>query len=534
MRKLLLTAALAALLLSSAAIAGPDKKDDKSKPEPKPDAALVEPQASNSEGSVSVEGHRVDYKAVAGTLVLHGSGDKEDEPQVSMFYVAYFKKGVAATKRPVTFIYNGGPGSATVWLHMGAFGPRRVVTSDDGHTPAAPYGLVNNDYSLLDASDLVFIDAPGAGFSRLIAADADKGKREEQMKERKKAIYGVDGDGHAFAQFITRFLSKYDRWNSPKYLFGESYGTTRSAVLANILENEDSVDLNGVILLSQILSFDTSIDGPEFNPGIDLPYELALPTFAATAFYHHKLPQQPAALEPFLREVEQYAMGDYAQALMAGSRLDDARKQAVAQKLHEYTGLPVAYLLKADLRVSGGMFEHELQTDGDITTGRLDSRFSGPAIDPLSKDSEYDPQSSAISSAYVAAFNDYVRRDLKFGQGRQYRLFADVDHWDFSHKAPGVRGEALQSSTNVMPDLAMAMKTNPNLKVYLHGGYYDLATPYFAADYEMHHLPIPASLERNISYAWYPSGHMVYAHEASLKQLHDNVARFIGETDNVK
>jgi carboxypeptidase C (cathepsin A) len=534
MRKLPLAAVLAALLLTSTAFAGTDTKDDKAASESKPDAALVQPQSSTSEGSVSVEGKRVDYKAVAGTLVLHGSGDKEDEPQVSMFYVAYFKKGVDASKRPVTFIYNGGPGSATVWLHMGAFGPKRVVTSDDTHTPAAPYQLVNNDYSLLDASDVVFIDAPGAGFSRLIANDDDKSKRDEQMKDRRKAIYGVDGDAHAFAQFITRFLSKYERWNSPKYLFGESYGTTRSAVLANILENEDSVDLNGVILLSQILSFDTSIDGPEFNPGIDLPYELGLPTFAATAFYHHKLPQQPAALEPFLREVEQYAMGEYAQALMAGSRLSDARRQAMAEKLHQYTGLPVAYLLKANLRVSGGMFEHELQADGGTTTGRLDTRFSGPAIDPLGKDSEYDPQSSAISSAYVSAFNDYVRRDLKFGQGRQYRLFADIDHWDFSHKAPGVQGEALQSSTNVMPDLAMAMKTNPDLKVYLNGGYYDLATPYFAADYEMHHLPIPASLEANISYSWYPSGHMVYAHAPSLKLLHDNVARFIGQTDNVR
>jgi carboxypeptidase C (cathepsin A) len=305
-------------------------------------------------------------------------------------------------------------------------------------------------------------------------------------------------------------------------------------VLANILENENSVDLNGVILLSQILNFDTSIDGPEFNPGIDLPYELALPTFAATAFYHHKLPQPPAALEPFLEEVKQYALGDYARALMVGSRLDDAQKQAVAEKLHQYTGLPVAYLLKANLRVSGGMFEQQLQADGDNTTGRLDSRFSGPAIDPLDKSSDYDPQSSAISSAYVAAFNDYVRRDLKFGEGRQYRLYADIDHWDMSHKPPGVNGEALQSSTNVMPDLAMAMKTNPNLKVYLNGGYYDLATPFFAADYEMHHLPIPASLDGNISYSWYPSGHMVYAHEASLKQLHDNVARFIEQTDNVK
>lgn len=531
MRKLSLAAALAALLLSSAAIASTHKKDDQ--PAAGPDAKLVQPQSSTSEGSVSVEGKRIDYKAVAGTLVLHGSGDHEDEPQVSMFYTAYFKKGVDPSKRPITFIYNGGPGSATVWLHMGAFGPKRVVTADDSHTPAAPYQLINNDYSLLDASDVVFIDAPGAGFSRLIADDADHDKRAEQMKERKKAIYGVDGDGHAFAQFITQFMSKYGRWNSPKYLFGESYGTTRSAVVANILENEDSVDLNGVILLSQILNFDTSIDGPEFNPGIDLPYVLGLPTYAATAFYHHKLPQQPAALKPFLKEVEQYALGDYASALLQGDQLDPARKQAVAQKLHQYTGLPVAYLLKADLRVSGGMFEHELQAGNDVTTGRLDTRFSGPSIDPLGKSSEYDPQSSAISSAYVAAFNDYVRRDLKFGQNQRYRLFADINHWDFSHKAPGTQGEALQSSTNVMTDLAMAMKTNPNLKVFVNGGYYDLATPYFAADYEDHHLPIPASLQKNISFQWYPSGHMVYAHEPSLKALHDNVARFIRQTDNV-
>jgi carboxypeptidase C (cathepsin A) len=495
---------------------------------------LAKPHSSETSGSVTVEGKRFDYKAVAGTLVLHEHGDQSDDPTVSMFYAAYFKQGVDPTRRPITFIYNGGPGSATVWLHMGAFGPKRVVTSDDSHTPAAPYGLVNNDYSLLDASDLVFIDAPGAGFSRLIADEKDKSKRDEQMDKRKKAVYGVDGDGKAFAQFISQFLSKYGRWNSPKYLFGESYGTTRSAVLANLLQNDDSVDLNGVILLSQILSFDTSIDGPEFNPGVDLPYALALPTFAATAYYHHRLPQSPAQLEPFLREVEQYALGDYASALMQGANLDAARKRAVAEKLHQYTGLPVDYLVKADLRVTGGMFEHELQFDGGVTTGRLDSRFSGPAIDPLAKDSEYDPQSSAISSAYVSAFNDYVRRQLKFGDGMQYRLYADIDHWDFSHKAPGVHGEALQQSTNVMPDLAVAMKTNPDLKVFLNGGYYDLATPYFAAEYEMSHLPIPASLQKNISYAWYPSGHMVYAHEDSLKALHDNVARFIEQTDNVK
>lgn len=529
MRRLVLATALASALISTATFAHDDKHDDakaKAKADA-PDAALVKPQSSETEGSVTVEGKRIDYKAVAGTLVLHGKGDKENEPTVSVFYTAYFKKGVAPGKRPVTFIYNGGPGSATVWLHMGAFGPRRVVTSDDTHTPAAPYGLVNNDYSLLDASDLVFIDAPGAGFSRLIADDKDPAKRADQMKERKKDIYSVDGDGHAFAQFITQFLSKYDRWNSPKYLFGESYGTTRSAVLANDLENEDSVDLNGVILLSQILNFDNSIDGPEHNPGMDLPYVLALPTFAATAYYHHKLPQQPAALEPFLAEVEQFAGGDYANALFAGATLDAARKQAIAQKLHEYTGLPVDYLVKADLRVTGGMFEHELQTDGDITTGRLDSRFSGPSLDPLSKSAEYDPQSSAISSAYVAVFNDYVRQQLKFGQNQTYRLFADIDDWGMKH-------DGHDGAMNVMGDLAMAMKTNPNLKVFLNGGYYDLATPFYAAKYEMDHLPIPASLQKNISYAWYPSGHMVYAHEASLKELHDKVAKFIESTDNVK
>jgi carboxypeptidase C (cathepsin A) len=533
MRKLPLVAAMAALLLAPGAFAA-DKDKDKPAGKATPDAALVHPQSSETSGTVSVEGKRIDYKAVAGTLVLHEHGDDSDEPTVSMFYAAYFKQGADPARRPITFIYNGGPGSATVWLHMGAFGPKRVVTSDDSHTPAAPYGLVNNDYSLLDASDLVFIDAPGAGFSRLVADEADKSKRDEQMDKRKKAVYGVDGDGKAFAQFITRFLSRYGRWNSPKYLFGESYGTTRSAVLANILENDDSVDLNGVVLLSQILSFDTSIDGPEFNPGVDVPYALALPTFAATAYYHHKLPQPPAQLEPFLREVEQYALGDYASALMQGAHLGEARKRAVAEKLHQYTGLPVDYLLKADLRVTGGMFEHELQFDGGLTTGRLDSRFAGPALDPLAKDSQYDPQSSAISSAYVSAFNDYVRRQLKFGDGMQYRLYADIDHWDFSHKAPGVHGEALQQSTNVMPDLAVAMKTNPDLKVFLNGGYYDLATPYFAAEYEMSHLPIPASLQKNISYAWYPSGHMVYAHEDSLKLLHDNVAKFIEQTDNVK
>jgi carboxypeptidase C (cathepsin A) len=396
---------------------------------------------------------------------------------------------------------------------MGSLGPKHVVTDGDQHQPAAPYKLVDNAYSLLDTSDLVFIDMPGTGFGRLIGKDADK------------AFWGVDEDANAFARFIARFITKYNRWNSPKYIFGESYGTTRSAVLSNILQNHKDIDLNGIILLSQIFNFTSDIDGPSGNPGVDLPYVLALPTYAATAWYHKKLPQQPAALEPFLKDVEDFAMGPYSHALALGTDLTAAEKQSVAEKLHEYTGLPLAYLLKANLRVNGGEFEKTLQDDENLTTGRLDTRFSGPNLNPLSEEAEYDPQSSAISSAYVALFNDYVRRDLKYGEGQTYLSSAQFGgaHWDYVHHGNPI-------SLNVSTDLAEAMKTNPRLRIMVNGGYYDLATPFFAAEYEEKHLPIPQSLAKNIEYDWYESGHMVYVRDESLKQLHDRVAAFIKST----
>ena len=476
--------------------------------------------------SVTVEGKQVSYDAIAGTIVVHPQGwddvaqdqpkdDKNPPVEASMFYVAYFKSGADAASRPVTFLYNGGPGSSTVWLHMGAFGPRRVVTADDTHTPAAPYSLVNNEFSLLDASDLVFVDAPGTGFSRIAGPN------------KEKSFYGVDQDAHAFAEFITQFLAKYGRWNSPKYLFGESYGTTRSAALIALLEGEYDVDFNGVMLLSQILSFDNSVDGPEGNPGMDLPYELGLPTYAATAWYHHKLPNQSGDLDSFLKEVEHFAMNDYALALMQGNELPNDQRHAIAEKLHDYTGLTVDYILKANLRIDGGEFEKNLQDENGLTTGRLDTRFSGPSMDPLSKEAEYDPQSAAISSAYVSAFNDYVRKELKFGEDRTYKPEINTGNWDITHHGnPG--------TPNVMTDLAGAMKYNPNLKVMLNAGYFDLATPFFEGVYEMHHLPIPASLDKNIEFKFYQSGHMVYAHEAALKQLHNNVAAFITSTENSK
>ncbi len=410
---------------------------------------------STTEGTVTVGGQTIAYKAVAGTLtvgstdaqdatldfdgnLLANSGEKPLDPEkpdeaqatARIFYVAYFKKDAVAEQRPVTFLYNGGPGSATMWLHMGSFGPRRVATPDTEHQEGAPYKIVDNAYSLLDVSDVVFIDAPGTGFSRIFG------------KDKEKAFWGVDADAHAFDRFIRRFLTKYERWNSPKYLLGESYGTPRTAVLSAVLQN---VDLNGIILLSQILSFDSSVDGPKMNPGVDQAYALALPTYAATAFYHKKLPSQPAALEPFLKEVEDYALGEYMEALLQGSELPAARKQAVAEKLHGYTGLPVELLLKANLRIDGGMFEKDLELDQDTTTGRLDSRYKGPDMDPLSESADYDPQSNAISAAYTAAINSYVRKDLKYGDQQTYipGAYSDPNFtWDFRHQqAGGTAGE---------------------------------------------------------------------------------------------
>ncbi len=505
--------------------AAADKADDSA-------AGAFKPVTKTSDGSVTIGGKRIDYQAIAGTLVVHpkgwddvakadktdGDDDKAPTAEASMFYVAYFAKGAPAEGRPITFLFNGGPGSSSVWLHMGAFGPRRVVTLDDQHTPAAPYQLVNNDESLLDASDLVFVDAPGTGFSRIAG------------KDKEKSFYGIDADAHAFAEFITRFLSHYNRWNSPRYLFGESYGTTRSAALSYVLESEYDLDLNGVILLSQILSFDMSVDGPETNPGIDEPYVVALPTYAATAWYHHKLGPKPPALQDLLSAVEHFAITDYALGLAQGAALPPAQRAVIVGKLHEYTGLPVAYIEKANLRIDGGEFEKTLQDDTGTTTGRLDTRFSGPTMDPLSKEADYDPQSAAISSAYVSTFNDYVRRVLHYGEGLAYKPEIDVfKWWDMQHQPPGAN-EKLPQSANVMPDLAAAMKMDPDLKVMLNAGYYDLATPYYEGIYEMRHLPIPQRLQANITFKQYESGHMVYAHQAALKALHDNVAAFIGGT----
>ena len=508
--------------------------------EPEKKGAALPPDAL-SDGTVTVEGGKaIAFRTVAGMLtvgstdsqdatigldgnLLPGSGVElpakpEDRPATArIFYTAYFAKDADQRTRPIVFLYNGGPGSATMFLRMTSMGPVRVQIPDLQHPAGGPYKIAPNPYCLLDAADLVFIDAPGTGYSRVEGKDAFK------------AFYGVDGDAAAFDRFIRRFLTKYNRWNSPKFLFGESYGTTRDAVLANVLRRH-GVDLNGVVFLSQILSFDNSADGPDSNPGTENGFFLALPSFAATAWFHHKVPNQPATLEPWIHEVEQYALTDYATALLQGADLSADRKAAVAAKLESYTGIPASLWLKANLRLTGAEFSKYLQEPAGITTGRLDSRYEGPTMDPLERDAAYDPFSDSVESGIVAAMNTYARETLKFGENMTYKPSAREPgfDWNMKHHAPGPEGWD-GTSTNVMGDLAYTMKANPNMHVLLMGGYFDLGTLYFGATYEMKHLPIPQDLQKNIAYKFFPTGHMVYVNEDALKGLHDRTAQFIRE-----
>lgn len=479
------------------------------------------PHSVATQGEVTVEGHPVRYTADTGTLILH---DAQGRPTGAMFYVAYFKQG-ADPRRPIAFLYNGGPGASSAPLHIGAFGPVRVATADHSQTPPAPYSLVSNPYSLLDASDLVFVDAMGTGFSRILGADAGG-------VGTPKTFYGVDGDAQSFTQFITLFLSQYGRWNSPKFLIGESYGTTRSAAVAYRLKQE-GVDLNGIVLLSTILNFDVGvIDQPNVNPGVNLPYALALPSYAAVAWYHHLLPQKPSVLRPWLERVQSWAMGPYLAALDEGSALQPAEEARIAAQMSRFTGLPTHYLLSADLRVAGPEFEQQLLLGRGEATGQLDGRFTGPVMDPLAETTAYDPEIAAIGSPYVSAINQYLRQTLHFGGLHRYYILSDAvgDAWNPLHVPPG-QGAPAYNATNVLPDLAAAMTLNPDLKVMVNAGYFDLTTPYYAAVYQMRQLPMQRRLQQNIEYCFYRSGHMIYVDPRSLARLHGNIVTFIRSSD---
>src|SRR5665213_447401 len=475
---------------------------------PAPDAAEVHVLTRHT---AMIGGKRIDYDAVVGNIILR---DTADQPTAEIYYTAYTQRGVTDnTRRPIMFAYNGGPGSSSVWVHMGLLGPRRVDIPDTTHTAPPPYHLVDNQYSMLDKADLVFIDPVGTGFSKPLG----KGKGKD--------FWGVDKDANSLGEFVSRYLSEAGRWNSPRYIMGESYGTTRSAALAAVLQNRYHIDLNGVILLSSVLDFQTIT----FDAGNDEPFIMYLPSYAAVAWYHNALSNRPAELRPFLKEVEHFATTDYAQALLAGGNLSSADRAKVLDKLVQYTGLSRAYIDKANLRVNAGQFEKELLREHGLTVGRLDARFTGETGDPLSEEADYDPQSSDISSAYVSLFNQYLHEDLNYGRDKLYAMSGRVNPWDWKHgPSAGWPGH-----TNVAVDLAQALSVNPRLHVLLNSGLYDLATPYFAAEWTMDHMGIPARVRSQITEAEYMSGHMIYVNVPALAQFKSNVAAFIDRTSGV-
>ena len=510
MRRSLAIAAAACLWMTAGLVlAQPPAAEGADKPEPPKEAKEApKPELSVTQHSVVIGGKTVAYTATAGTLVLR---DEKDEPAAQFGFTAYVKKGVDDPRtRPLTFAYNGGPGSSSIWLHMGVLGPRRIAATDGEVTPPPPYPLVDNAWSVLDVTDLVMIDPVGTGYSRAI------GKKDD------KEFWGTDADIASVAQFIFQYVSDNGRWNSPKFLLGESYGTTRSAGVVAKLWNEKGMAMNGVILVSVALDIEAIFEWP----GNDRPYPLFLPTFAATAWYHKALPEQPATLEPFLTEVRQWAIGPYASALAKGDALTDAERDAVAAKLHRYTGLSEDYVRRADLRVTEAQFTQELLRGKRETVGRLDSRFTGFTFDRLAKEAEYDPQSEAITAAYTSAFLDYYHRELGTKRDRTYHVYADVfSSWDFKHRIPGFPFPLPMVNTG--PDLAQAIGLNPHLRVLVLNGYYDLATPFFGAEQMVSQLRLPKEQRARVEMKYYEAGHMMYLHQPSLEQMKKDLAGFI-------
>jgi carboxypeptidase C (cathepsin A) len=507
----LMTALLLLAGLGSAAAQDKPAAEAPKKPEKSENAEPPKPEKFVTQHSAVIGGTTVSYTATAGTLIVRND---KDEPWASIGFVAYVKQGAEPARRPITFAYNGGPGSSSVWLHMGALGPRRVVTADAAPTPPPPYQLVGNADSLLDVTDLVMIDPVGTGVSHAVGA------------AKSKDFWGVDPDIDSVSRFIKQYVDENARWNSPKFLLGESYGTTRSAGVVDALQTRHGMAFNGVILVSVALDLEAI-----FNlPGNDRPYPLFLPTYAATSWYHKVLPTRPERLEPFLDEVRAYALGPYTVALMKGDALYGPERASVVKKLHEYTGLSEDYIERANLRIKEAQYTQELLQQHRETVGRLDSRFTGPSLDVMASEASYDPQSAAISAAFTAAFLDYYHAELKFPTARTYVItnFEIARAWDPKHKLPGPpQFFTWPTLPNTGLDLAHALKYNPNLRVLVLNGYFDLATPFLATEYMMSHLGLEKELRPHVEMKYYLAGHMMYIHEASLKRFKADIAEFI-------
>lgn len=474
----------------------------------KPGTAIPVPPETSSitHHTIELGGHRIAYTATAGNLLLH---DDAGEATASVFYIAYTADSKTPSNRPVTFLFNGGPGAGSVFLMMGSFGPKRAHTSSPAITPPAPYVLADNPDSLLDRSDLVFVDAVGTGFSRIVGHATGKN------------FYGVDPDLAAFTQFIDRYLTVNKRWNSPKYLLGESYGTTRAAMLAYRL-SQSNISLNGVILMSSVLNY------AHYAPGTDFRVESYLPSYAAVAWYHNRIVPKPPTLPAFLDEVRSFARGPYAAALAEGDALPDSERDAIAAQVAHYTGLDVQYVKDSRLRVGSSRFRKQLLRSESRTIGRYDARFEGIDYDDGGESPDYDASVTSVANAFTATLHQYLADDLHYTPTDRYRVFNDVAgrDWDMKHRQSW--GEQLPVPY-AAGDLAEAMRQNPQLRVLSVNGYFDLATPFFATEYDLAHMSLDPSLRGNVQIAYYPSGHMIYLDDSALHMLKGDLDRFYGE-----
>jgi carboxypeptidase C (cathepsin A) len=484
-----------------------EKKPEEKKPEAKSE---LKDNLIETKHSVVIDGTEIKYTVTAGTIVLkEETPDREKEsesekPKAQFFFIAYIKDEVEdKTKRPLTFSFNGGPGSSSVWLHLGLLGPRRVEMGDAGSLLPPPYHLVDNEFSLLNQTDLVFIDPVSTGYSR--PAEGQKARE----------FHGFRKDIESVGDFIRLYATRYGRWTSPKFLIGESYGTTRAAGLSGYLQERHGLYLNGIMLISSILDFSTT----NFVPGNDLPYILFLPTYAATAWYHKKTHTRKP-LSSFLKEVEQFALGEYSLALMKGSTMSGRERALIVAKLAVYTGLSEDYISRTDLRINIHRFCKELLRGENRTVGRLDSRFTGIDRDSAGEFPEEDPSMSAITGPYTATFYDYVRGELKYESDLPYEILTPKV-WPWSY------AEFENQFVNVAETLRKAISNHRFLKVHVANGYLDLATPFTATVYTFAHMGLDKSLQDNLSMSYYEAGHMMYVHLPSIKRLKENLTAFI-------
>ncbi|MEO5569185.1 MAG: peptidase S10, partial [Gemmatimonadaceae bacterium] len=469
-------------------------------------AGPAEEKISQTSHALRVNGRDLKYTATAGTLPIRGEDGKV---QARMFFVAYTKDGEEARTRPVSFLYNGGPGSATVWLHMGSFAPMHVQMAEEGFQPAPPYRLVENPNTLLDTSDLVFVDAISTGYSRVV-----EGVKAEQF-------HGQTPDIRAFGDFIHEYLRVFDRWPSPKYLIGESYGTIRSAGLSQELQSRHGIELNGIVLVSALLTYQTLSPSPQN----DIALVAFLPTYTATAWYHKKLPPELSGdLKNAVDEARLFADGEYATALLKGNSLPAADRKAVAQRIARFTGVSADYVERANLRIDPGRFRKELLRPSRLSVGRLDSRFTALDLDAAGESQEFDPSNTALQGAYTGLFADYVNNTLKWKSSLHYDTSGNVRPWTYDQNRYMDTTEALRS----------AMARNPFLKVFVASGYYDMATPFHGIEINMWHLAYDRAYTDRVAYGYYEAGHMMYIRPSAHKQLTGHVSKFIGETTGAK